>query len=52
MRVYALIDHVTNDLWSVDGTAVTTTSLDKIAMFWMNFEREEPGRYEIISADM
>lgn len=52
MRQYALYDHVTDDVWMVDGTAVVTSSLDKIAMFWMNFEREEPGRYTIISADV
>ena len=52
MMVYALYDKCIDDLWAVDGTVVTTTNPDKIAMFWLNFEREEPGRYEIISGEM
>lgn len=52
MIVYALFDKVVNDLWAVDGTVVTTTNPDKIAMYWLNGEREEPGRYEIVTGEM
>lgn len=52
MIVYALFDKVVNDLWAVDGTVVTTTNPDKIAMYWLNLEREEPGRYEIVTGEM
>lgn len=52
MRQYALYDHLINDLWSVDGNAVITSSVDMIAFYWCNFERHSPGRYEIIGADV
>lgn len=52
MIVYALFDNVTEDLWSVDGTVITTNDPGRIAMYWLNLEYEEPGRYEIVSGDM
>lgn len=51
MKAYALFDHVVGDCWAIDGYAVVTGDIEKIAKFWQIFEAEEPGRYEIISAD-